>query len=370
MDTERNNKSKILKIIFWIATIGCFVFGYYNTHLGLRTFNAFGSGSGSWFLAAIPLVMVFGGYIASVQGKKTMLALYLTGEIIFFVFNLTYLYPQYLGRALVTEEANILKDSLNAYQNKIDNKVLITGDEARQLKELKVAQEMLLEEIKERDGFGPRATEQLNIINRIAGTNYTPDRTVGRTQEERDKKYKRWKDITDKVIDDFSTSLIKDKDAVKWVEIRNKIDGISHEYKDKLDIVIQDKSDVNIEHDAVNNNPQIKMMVQLTKDLDDVADAANSTVPYSFNKIVTGKETIPFPKTQQLGTFQHTMISVRDRFNKLDTWGVLIVCFFFDLLGPFLFYFYLREEDDDDNIKGDEGIFDGRPWFKRILGID
>ena len=112
-----NKKSNALKIIFWIATLGCFIFGYYNTHLGLRTFNAFGSGNGSWFLAVIPFVMVFGGYVAAVQGKKGMLALYLTGEILFFVFNLTYLYPTYLGRTLVREETKVLIDSLDVYSN-------------------------------------------------------------------------------------------------------------------------------------------------------------------------------------------------------------------------------------------------------------
>ncbi len=72
-----NKKSNALKIIFWIATLGCFIFGYYNTHLGLLTFDAFGSKAGSWFIAIIPLVMVLGGYVAAVQGKKGMLALYL-----------------------------------------------------------------------------------------------------------------------------------------------------------------------------------------------------------------------------------------------------------------------------------------------------
>lgn len=365
---EENKKSKALKIIFWIATIGCFIFGYYNTHLGLRTFNAFGSGNGSWFLAAIPLVMVVGGYIASVRGTKWMLALYLTGEILFFIFNLTYLYPTYLGRTLVREETRTLKDSLNVYQNRIDNRVVVSGEEMQKLKELEVAQEMLLKEIKDREGFGPRATEQLNIINRIAGTNYTPDRNLGKDQDERNQKYEYWKKLTDKVIEDYTISLIHDKNAVKWMQIRNNIDLISNEYNGKLEIIIDDNSDVDISHEAIANNSQIAVLKQLTTKLDEVAGDVNSIVPDLFNKIVTGKETIAFPKTQQLGTFQHTMISVGERFGKLDTWGVIIICFFFDLLGPFLFYFYLRK-DEAESYGTDEGAFD-KPWWKRIFGID
>ena len=164
------NKSNALKIIFWIATIGCFIFGYYNTHLGLRTFNAFGSGKGSWFLAAIPLVMVFGGYVAAVQGKKGMLALYLTGEIIFFIFNLTYLYPTYLGRTLVKEEAQALNDSLTSYQTKIENLIIKkaneTGDDlqglTKNIRDLRIARNMLLKEIIDRKGFGSEAQKQLD----------------------------------------------------------------------------------------------------------------------------------------------------------------------------------------------------------------
>lgn len=366
---DQNKKSNALKIVFWIATIGCFVFGYYNTHLGLRTFNAFGSGNGSWFLAAIPLVMVVGGYIASVRGTKWMLALYLTGEILFFVFNLTYLYPTYLGRTLVKEETRAIKDSLNVYQNRIDNKVVVSGEEMQKLKELEVAQEMLLTEIKDREGFGPKATEQLNIINRIAGTNYTPDRTLGKTQEEREKKYNYWKDLTDKVIEDYTISLIHDKNAVKWMQIRNKIDDVSKNYNGKLEMILNDNSDVDISHEAIANNPQISELKRLTTQLDEIAEDVNSIAPNTFYKIVTGKETIAFPKTQQLGTFQHTMISVGERLGKLDTWGVIIICFFFDLLGPFLFYFYLRKDDDESYYGYDDKAFD-KPWWKRIFKLD
>lgn len=365
---EENKKSKALKIMFWIATFGCFIFGYYNTHLGLHTFNAFGSGDGSWFLAAIPLVMVLGGYLASVKGTKWMLALYLTGEILFFIFNLTYLYPTYLGRTLVREETRAIKDSLNVYQNRIVNKVFVSGDEMQNLRDLKVAQENLLREIKDREGFGPRATEQLNIINRIAGASYTPDRNLGKTQEEWDKKYEYWKNITDRVIEEYTISLINDKNAVKWMQIRNSIESISNEYNIQLEIIIDDNSDVDISHEAIADNPQIAILKQLTTKLDEVAVDVNSIAPSFFNRIVTGKETIAFPKTQQLGTFQHTMISVGERLGKLDTWGVIIICFFFDLLGPFLFYFYLRKDDSED-LGADEGVF-GKPWWKRIFGLD
>lgn len=362
-----NKKSNALKIIFWIATLGCFIFGYYNTHLGLRTFNAFGSGNGSWFLAAIPLVMVVGGYVASVKGTKWMLALYLTGEIIFFVFNLTYLYPNYLGRTLVKEEATALKDSLNLYKNKIENKVVVTGDELRNFNALQKATVDLLAEIKTYEGFGVRARRQLDTINRIAKTNIPPEPRIGNTQEERDEIYERWKKVTDDVLETYTIGLLDDKNAIKWIQIRKDIGVIYNEHNPKLEIIINDNSDIDISHEAIENNSQIGELKILTTKLDEVAGDVNSIAPNTFINIA-GTGTIKFPKTQDLGTFHHTLISVKERIGKLDTWGVIIICFFFDLLGPFLFYFYLRKDDSED-YGTDEGAFD-KPWWKRIFGLD
>ena len=142
--------------------------------------------------------------------------------------------------------------------------------------------------------------------------------------------------------------LIDDKNAIKWMQIKKDIDTIYKTYSTRLEIIYEDNSDIDISHEAIQSNPQIAVLKQLTKKLDDVAEDVNSIAPYTFNKIVTKKETIQFPKTQELGTFHHTLVSVGNRLGKLDTWGVIIICFFFDLLGPFLFYFYLRKDDSDD----------------------
>lgn len=359
---EENKKSKALKIIFWIATIGCFIFGYYNTHLGLLAFDIFDSKAGSWFLAAIPLVMVVGGYIAAVKGTKWMLALYLTGEILFFVFNLNYLYPTYLGKTLVKEEAIALKDSLNIYKNKIENKVVVTGDELRNYNALQKATVDLLAEIKTYEGFGERARKQLDIINRIAKTNIPPEPRIGKTQEERDEIYERWKKVLDNVLETYTISLIDDKNAIKWIQIRNNIEDIYDEHNPKLENFISDNSDNDTSHEAI-----IEELKLLTTKLDEVASDVNSIAPNTFYNIA-GTGTIKFPKTQDLGKFHHTLISVKERIGKLDTWGVIIICFFFDLLGPFLFYFYLRKDESEYN-GTDEKAWD-KPWWKRIFGLD
>lgn len=364
------NKSNALKIIFWIATIACFIFGYYNTHLGLLTFDAFGSKNGSWFIAIIPLVMVWGGYVAAVQGKKGMLALYLTGEIVFFIFNFSYLYPNYLGRTLIQEETRELKDSLNVYQNRIDGKVNISDEGMKDYLALKDAKKNLYEEIVEREGFGQRATEQLAIINRISGRNITPDRTLGGTKEERLKRWtENWEPVIDGIINDFISSHLSVNNANIWIDARAFIDSIAPIYNEKLGIILNDKSDVDIDHEAIANNVHINLLDELTVKLDDeIANKVNSVAPNTFTRFNDNKATISFPKTKKLGYFEHALISAKERIGKLDTWGVIILCFLFDLLGPFLFYFYLRK-DGSSNGFGDDGAWD-KPWWKRVFGLD
>ncbi|MBQ6237432.1 MAG: hypothetical protein IJK07_04355 [Bacteroidales bacterium] len=368
---EDNKKSKFLVVIFWLAAIGCFVFGYYNTVMGLRMFDAFGSNAGSWFLAIIPLVMVFGGYLASVKGRRKMIYLYLTGEILFFVFNLSYLYPHYLGRTLVNEEAKVLKDRLDRMPNELDA-IAIKGDSLAlaKLQRLREFQTNLLTEIKDRDGFGPEANLQLRNFNELAGTKYTGERTVTHNKEENERLRAEWKKKTDEGIKSFIVKLNgDDRAAEKMVNAKYELDSIVDEYGPKIDLILEENSKVSIAREDVNNNPQIKVMKELTSKLDKVANNVNSvSSTVSFIPLVSGKETIAFPKTQKLGTFEHTLISVRERLGKLDTWGVIIVCFFFDLLGPFLFYFYIRE-DEEDEFGSDPGVFD-RPWWKRIFGIN
>ena len=367
-----NKKSNALKIIFWIATIACFIFGYYNTHLGLLTFDAFGSKNGSWFIAIIPLVMVLGGYVAAVQGKKGMLALYLTGEIIFFIFNFSYLYPNYLGRTLIQEETRELKDSLNVYQNRIDGKVNISDEGMKDFLRLIDAKNNLHQEIVEREGFGERAAAQLDSINKITGRTISRDRVLGGTKAERIKRWEEyWKPRVDEVINDFISSHIGVNNATVWIEARAYIDSIAPIYNVKLGIILDDDSDVDIDHDAIKENHQIKELRTLTVILDDeIANKINSVAPYTFTRFNNLKTTIPFPKTQKLGHFEHALISAKERIGKLDTWGVIILCFLFDLLGPFLFYFYLRKDNEGERIE-DPGVWgDNKPWWKKIFGLN
>ena len=100
---------------------------------------------------------------------------------------------------------------------------------------------------------------------------------------------------------------------------------------------------------------------------DEIANKVNSVAPDTFVRFNDNKATISFPKTKKLGYFEHALISAKERIGKLDTWGVIILCFLFDLLGPFLFYFYLRKDDSEEDSASDDGWNDGQSLWKRIF---
>lgn len=374
-----NKKSKLLMALFWITTIGCFVFGYYNAAYGLETFEMFDSRVGSWFMALIPLVMVFGGFYAAVQGKRGLFAVYLLGEVIFFVFNMTYLYPQYLGRKIVQEETKELSDSLTVYNTRIN---LIAfkglGEEYETYKNLRTCQENLITEIRDRNGFGYHATEQLRNFNKLIGSEYglTPERNkVNLPKAKADSLANYWREQTDKQIDDFVMTKMSAGDSKnkELYEVKKEINALEKKYSPILSAILKDRSKIEIiPRSEVENNEQIQNLIDLAGELNNQVIRANKVMAPQkiFEPIIFDEETIAFPKVRELGTFQHTFISAGERINKLDTWGVIIVCLFFDLLGPCLFYLYLRKSDDGDDYSysGDNpGGWGDDTWWKKIF---
>lgn len=374
-----NKKSKLLMPLFWITTIGCFVFGYYNAAYGLETFEMFDSRVGSWFMALIPLVMVFGGFYAAVQGKRGLFAVYLLGEVIFFVFNMTYLYPQYLGRKIVQEETKELSDSLTVYNTRINQFAFKDLGKAFQTyNDLITCQDNLITEIRDRNGFGKHATEQLSNFNKLIGSEYglTPERNkVNLPKVKADSLANVWREKTNQQIDKFIMANMQggDSKAKGIYEVKMNVNALEKEYSPILSAILKDRSKIEIiPRSEVENNEQIQQLITLAEELNNQVNIANTVMAPQkiFEPIIFDEETIAFPKVRELGTFQHTFISAGERINKLDTWGVIIVCLFFDLLGPCLFYLYLRKSDDGDDYSysGDNsGGWGDDPWWKKIF---
>jgi hypothetical protein len=47
-------------------------------------------------------------------------------------------------------------------------------------------------------------------------------------------------------------------------------------------------------------------------------------------------------QTRHLGEIEHTLISIGKRINRIDTWAMILLCLFIDLLVPLAIYFLVR----------------------------
>lgn len=66
---------------------------------------------------------------------------------------------------------------------------------------------------------------------------------------------------------------------------------------------------------------------------------------------------VAFPPTKELGRFAHTISSVKQRINKIDTWGIIILCLFIDLIVPLAIYFMIRGNTGNEDLTS---VFKGR----------
>jgi hypothetical protein len=63
------------------------------------------------------------------------------------------------------------------------------------------------------------------------------------------------------------------------------------------------------------------------------------------------KAELLFPKSKEMGKFNHTMDSIGKRIGKLDTWGILILVLFIDFIVPLGIYMLIRKKDGEDKPK-------------------
>ena len=57
------------------------------------------------------------------------------------------------------------------------------------------------------------------------------------------------------------------------------------------------------------------------------------------------KDQVNIPKSYEAGSIGHTLSSIFERSNKIDTWGIIVLCFFIDFIVPFAMFLVLRKND-------------------------
>jgi len=351
--TTTKKTPPIVQIGAWLLSLIVFIVGFWHTHLGLKEMRPFGSEYGSIAIAGIILLLLLISYWFAVNGKKMALIFYIICGLFFFVFNLNYFYPAYMARQLVKEEAIALNDTLQKFtsksQNLLSTKSAIKGDEA----DLGLLKDQLVSEIKNEAGFGPRATRILNDINTITGSKIDPSLSVGKTQEERDKKADDISKLVDNAITAFyvkngnfsggeNTSLV--------VEGYQNLISIQQKYTDTLKRIIEDDHEIQLDsliylRQKGSNHPQIQTLQNLVTDLDNATKKINEGSKKNIYPILKEAE------TRNLGRIKHTLNSVKKRFTETDTLGIILVCLFIDLLVPLAIYFLLKKDENEGEDK-------------------
>ncbi len=352
MTSTQKKLPPIVNFGAFLLSLITFIVGFWHAHLGLKSFNLFGSEYGSLTVAGIILILILLSYFIALNGKKSALLFYVIGGLLFFLFNLNYFYPAYLGDKLVKEEAVYLNDTLQSYTNKVSK--LQNDEVVNEILNLKELKGKISSEIEKANGFGPVAKNYLNQFNDILSkrektdatrksVRITPSYSVGKTQKERD-------GINEDVNKQLETAIstFEQKYAVKGKENALKLyEGIKEMnrlkvfYSPKLDEII--KGDFTVNLDSMKSDKNVKTLKELGTQLNNIIDQINNAQgergAIKLQKVESQSENI--------GKFEHTIASVSARIGKIDTWGIIFLCLFLDLLVPLFIYIMIRQKDDD-----------------------
>jgi len=343
---EMNQKSSVpafIKILGWFISLFAYSLGFWHTHLGLREFRALSSSNGSIIISAIILLLLIVAYYRAIGGMKVALIFYALCAFFFFTFNINSFYPTYLGRKLLKEEAIAINDTLQNFTSRI-NRDYGKEDINKKYNSVCDLRDLLKQEISKQSGFGDRSKDYLQQINNIIGEPYIkPNINVGHSPEEWSFIANEYNDLINKRL----KSYVAENLGVGKVDIIDRINEVNKTYTPQLEKIIEDNSRINI--DSIRSNPQINTMQQVVTRMDNICSDANK-ISAQNEKTAKVKVCNKYGevRTQNLGAFAHTIGSVRERIDKVDTWGIIILCLFIDFIVPLAIYFLIRRNENED----------------------
>jgi len=352
----------IVQLGAWLLSVIVFAIGFWHTHLGLKEMRPFGSEWGGLAIAGIVLLLVLITYWYAVNGKKMALIFYILGGIIFFVCNLNYFYPAYLTRQIVKEEATALNDTLQNYANQaksLQNDAGF-GNKTKELvdyENLKLLKSKIVIEVRDLKGWGPESSKSLTSFDKISREYGFPVEKFSNagtmSQDQLSKIYDKYLEgIVQKVLE---TLMIKSKDggvanALTFIRGVAELDSLQKNFTKVLkDSIIPDNSEINLED--VKTHPQIDILQKLVTGINDATSKINkATKPDSFKF-----QALEESPSRTLGRIANTFKSIKDRITKVDTWAIIILCLFVDLIVPLAIYLLLRKKGDEEEAEAPLG---------------
>ena len=146
------------------------------------------------------------------------------------------------------------------------------------------------------------------------------------------------------------------KDTENYLRGKDELKRLQKEYTPKLNSIIKD--DVRIALDDVKNHSQIKTLSSLVNAINNNTDLINKSCEQKEfpQKKLGGKE--GGAKTLHLGNIKHTFTSIGERINRIDTWAIIFLCLFINLLLPLTIYMLIRSSDKSYRTGGTGPKFD------------
>jgi hypothetical protein len=340
-----------IKILGWLISLSAFAIGFWHTHLGLKEFRPLSWEYGSLVVAGLVLMVLIVAYERAVSGIKYAIFFYLLCATFMFIFNLNSFYPNFKGKQLIQEDASMLKDSLSKYTTKLNE---ISGNSNKNtyqnVSELKTLKKNIYTELTDANYVNKVGGFVRNYFQKFKNISGAQSLDLGSiTVANLDPKTKM--QTVNQLMLKLDTAILQyvanqspeGKNGIVIAEASLTMDELSKIYTDSLILISQDTASLK-SIELARKGKDVMMMVKIASEFDQVARKVNTAkkekVLPIFNDLEKNQVSVPY--TQQLGLFSHTISAIVKHLSKIDTWGIIILCFFIDFIVPLSMFFMLR----------------------------
>jgi hypothetical protein len=197
-----------------------------------------------------------------------------------------------------------------------------------------------------------KINEFKNIYREVTGNDVNLETSggVGRTETDRNLISAKMASSLGSAYQTIRSKYISGDNALSVAKGIDKLDSLQKAFKPILDSIPLDKSDIPL--DSVKSSPQINSLISLVKEINEATSLINKGS--GKEKFATLDEN-KLPSTQFLGQIENTLLTIKERINKISTWSIIFICLFIDLLVPLAIYFLLKKDEnevDDKRLKG------------------
>lgn len=367
-----NNKKstqipRYLIIIGWVVSLFAFSLGFYHTADGVSYLQPLGLKYGGFILSGLISLMLVLSYARAVSGVKIALVFYVVCALFNFIFNLNSFYPNMNSRKLLQEEAAQIRDTIQ--HNLSQYPKLVKLGSSLDLEDLKRHRKDCLDEIVKSQGFGASAKLALKSFNDISAKYGIGEIREGSFDLKNKSAAQHFDELMSSVIAQLETGVTGIGNALTATKSMAQLQKMFEKPKDEKllspgDSIFKEISD---NRATKKENPKafdisVKKLEDLVKLNDEMANAVNELkITYNENgknelvqmRVLNkdNKAELLFPKSKEMGKFNHTMDSVGKRMGKLDTWGILILVLFIDFIVPLGIYMLIRKKEGEEKKK-------------------